>query len=557
MASNSNRYRMIMLLWLCVTAAFNVSISAADTISTKCPEVWIRAERLPDMNVPRAGHCTFYVNGELTVVGGHTSGFMPTPTAEYYKDGAWHLMTTVYEHDNGFAVQLSSGKVLIAGGHEKSLGIGQTYVAEMYDPEQHQFDGFGCLDKARSLANGVELDSCHVIIAGNHYSGDAIECFDGKKSFSFLKEVCTGRSSPNLLRISADDAIIFGSTDTKLHSFIGSWVDRVKGEPFHVPLLETWSPFPCFSSSEISFIGDAETGDYSYLIPAKNDEGQIGILKVSGTEFSLLPTVCPIPMESQWGSIEYYSLIIANRLDHKAYLLGCDITQRQYLLCIDYGKEKTEDAVPLTLYYTDPLEEIGYTQPVLTSEGNIILAGGITDSNFFPFKSVYLFYTGQKTAQATVEQPFWTHYSPWIAGLLLIAMLTAILLYKHYKNSQQPAISQDVLSDTSNEELMQRICQVMEEKKLYLNSELKISDLASLLKISPRIISECIKTGKGCSFVQFVNSYRIEYAKQLLKEPGVKIVSVYLESGFSNETSFFRTFKSFTGMTPKEWVSRL
>ena len=64
----------------------------------------IEAVRLPDMNLPRAAHCVFYANGELTVVGGHTSGFVPTPTAEYFADGQWHLIPTVYTHDDGLAV---------------------------------------------------------------------------------------------------------------------------------------------------------------------------------------------------------------------------------------------------------------------------------------------------------------------------------------------------------------------------------------------------------------------------------------------------------------------
>ena len=53
-------------------------------------------ERLPDLAVPRSGHALLYLNGELTVLGGHTTGFIPTPTAEYFKDGAWHAVSTLY-----------------------------------------------------------------------------------------------------------------------------------------------------------------------------------------------------------------------------------------------------------------------------------------------------------------------------------------------------------------------------------------------------------------------------------------------------------------------------
>ena len=59
-----------------------------------CPMVKIVPERLPDLHIPRNAHNIFCVNGEVTVVGGHTKSFTPTATAEYFKDGEWHLMDT-------------------------------------------------------------------------------------------------------------------------------------------------------------------------------------------------------------------------------------------------------------------------------------------------------------------------------------------------------------------------------------------------------------------------------------------------------------------------------
>ena len=157
----------------------------------------LETERLPDLNLPRAGHNVFYAGDELTVVGGHTSGFVLTPTAEYFRDGQWYMIPTVYHHDNGMAVVLDGSRsVLVAGGHEKNLGIGQSYEAEMYDRESHTFDGFGCLDHKRALAQGVELDSGRVLITGNHQGNDAFELFDGQKYFHHVKDVAVWRSSP-------------------------------------------------------------------------------------------------------------------------------------------------------------------------------------------------------------------------------------------------------------------------------------------------------------------------------------------------------------------------
>lgn len=59
---------------------------------------------------------------------------------------------------------------------------------------------------------------------------------------------------------------------------------------------------------------------------------------------------------------------------------------------------------------------------------------------------------------------------------------------------------------------------------------------------------------KGCNFTQYVNGYRIEYAKQLmLKYPDQKANAIGIDSGFANDISFFRTFKALTGQTPGDW----
>jgi YesN/AraC family two-component response regulator len=97
----------------------------------------------------------------------------------------------------------------------------------------------------------------------------------------------------------------------------------------------------------------------------------------------------------------------------------------------------------------------------------------------------------------------------------------------------------------------------MEAQKLYQNSNLKVTDLAVTLGTNRRAVSDCINSQKGCTFTQFVNIYRVEHAKRvLLQNPEKKLADIYLESGFANEGSFFRTFKAITGMAPKEWLSK-
>ncbi|MBQ4386045.1 MAG: AraC family transcriptional regulator [Prevotella sp.] len=98
----------------------------------------------------------------------------------------------------------------------------------------------------------------------------------------------------------------------------------------------------------------------------------------------------------------------------------------------------------------------------------------------------------------------------------------------------------------------------MEQQQLYLNSDLKVWDVAAQLGTNAGYVSLCIKTGMGCSFSSFVNGYRIRHAQQLLRQdPSLKISQVCMESGFSNEQTFFRIFKATTGCTPKEWMAQV
>ena len=134
-------------------------------------------EQLPQLNTPREAHRLELCNGEYTVFGGHTTGFVSTPTAEYFRHGKWHTVKTLYPHDAGFAVKLQSGHVMLGGGYEKTFGVGQTWGVEVYDPASHSFSYRPILDQKRTHATAVEMAGGRILVAGNWYADDALECY--------------------------------------------------------------------------------------------------------------------------------------------------------------------------------------------------------------------------------------------------------------------------------------------------------------------------------------------------------------------------------------------
>lgn len=80
------RFGHICLLLLLSTTIESKAVSDHNPAAV-CQVQKIELEQLPDLNISRAGHQVFCINGEYVVAGGHTNGFVPTPTAEYFKDG--------------------------------------------------------------------------------------------------------------------------------------------------------------------------------------------------------------------------------------------------------------------------------------------------------------------------------------------------------------------------------------------------------------------------------------------------------------------------------------
>ena len=564
--------RITIIALLCLFAQLNVLAQKGSTDRQQqavCPVVKIIPEKLPDLNTPRSGHHTICVNGEITVFGGHTSGFVPTPTAEYFKDGAWHQMNMVYTHDAGAAIVMKSGKVLLTGGFERNLGIGQSFEVELYDPKTHTFDGFGCLDTKRASHAQLELDSGRVLITGNWYHEDSVEIYDGDINFTFIKKTSQHRYLPNVFRIAPDDAIIFGGIDIRGHELDTIIVDRLKGDAFSDPFFNTWKPIRLHIPihSDDCFIGDETKGRYTYLFPVKNKAGQIAIAKADGMQFSLVPTTSAIPQKFEDNPINYYSQIIVDRKAQKGYIIGNDSTRQTnsniYILSIDYSLAMEGKPCPITLYYTDLGSEMAGASPMITPEGNLLLTGGAGKKehpsfNFYPSDHVVLFRFGSEPEASSRDM------LPWLIGALLLIAIPVCFFIHNRKHKRRPATPEKETEadgqqvsepkSTTNDNLMQRIHHIVVEERKFLDSELTAASLATLLGTHRNNISSCINNQMGCNFSQYISTYRVEHAKKLMLEnPDMKINIIGIDSGFSNDTSFFRTFKAFTGLTPNEW----
>ena len=84
-------------------------------------------------------------------------------------------------------------------------------------------------------------------------------------------------------------------------------------------------------------------------------------------------------------------------------------------------------------------------------------------------------------------------------------------------------------------------------------SDLNLSTVARKVGLSPGYFSAVFKKEMGIGFADFLNQCRIEQAKKLLEETGLKVVAVSKSAGFSSPRYFSRVFKNVVGVRPSEY----
>jgi len=118
---------------------------------------------------------------------------------------------------------------------------------------------------------------------------------------------------------------------------------------------------------------------------------------------------------------------------------------------------------------------------------------------------------------------------------------------------QQEVNRQDKMSEAEMLQWDHLLKQLMHAEKPYLEPELTIADLARRLQTNVSVLSAVINKIYGKNFNDFVNAFRVDAVKTMMKDPEVahlSLLGIGLECGFNSKSTFNRAFKKATGKSP-------
>ena len=169
-----------------------------------------------------------------------------------------------------------------------------------------------------------------------------------------------------------------------------------------------------------------------------------------------------------------------------------------------------------------------------------------------------------------------SRFNALVWGGIVLIMIFVIFSYVYYRRrtkqslvgeiieKQEPAIEEKYRKSNVSVEECQKLAseleRLMQRDRLYVNPDLKIADLASILHVSTYTLSYLFNQYLDKNYYDYLNDYRTEEFKRLINKDEYSrytLTALAELCGFSSRTSFFRYFKKMTGITPNEYVQSI
>lgn len=126
-------------------------------------------------------------------------------------------------------------------------------------------------------------------------------------------------------------------------------------------------------------------------------------------------------------------------------------------------------------------------------------------------------------------------------------------------DGKEKAVKSPLIDEATAHQYSETLLKYIKEEQPFLIPNLTLRSLAKQVQIHPNRLSWVLNEEIGKNLNEFINYYRVEYFKELAKNPDnshISLLGLAFESGFNSKTVFNTYFKKETGKTPKEYLKQ-
>lgn len=330
----------------------------------------LKYEQIADMPTARMGHQVLPSGNGFVVVGGRTTGFRLTKTAELWQNGTWTSLNISNAHDGAFSVKLADGRYMVGGGFSSDSGRGQSRATDFYDPQTRTFTAGPQLTTARAQSMAINVNgnengnqnenenqNVNVYVSGNWYAEDpTMDLYDGT-SFKAVGQTY-GRSNPYMMADREGCVYVLSAYDTYGESF-GFYTDE---DGDQLLLADRYFPstgerryFGLPFSSQLFPMGlpdDTRPSDYHityggnncYLMLAKTASGySLYMLDIDAPQLYVFGSFDIPTADDAGNAITWRGGVLVNESRKETYLIGASGTlgnQTLHVISLNYVSDE-------------------------------------------------------------------------------------------------------------------------------------------------------------------------------------------------------------------------
>lgn len=118
-------------------------------------------------------------------------------------------------------------------------------------------------------------------------------------------------------------------------------------------------------------------------------------------------------------------------------------------------------------------------------------------------------------------------------------------------------ISSHCTTDDSSKEKSPCVARAIEYIEENYVDDISIDDLCSTLNINKCYFCSIFKKETGLTFINYLNTYKINKSKELLHNPNMSLLEISHAVGFNNQSYYSTVFKKITSQTPLEYRDKI